>query len=91
MAGGARKQIIEKQGSRHQALTLAFLLLTLQPHHDSKAAFEIIGVRVMSIWWRRRGSNSRPYGCEPYALPAELRPHYIKYLTPAGAKLQVYF
>ena len=20
-------------------------------------------------WWRRRGSNSRPYGCEPYALP----------------------
>ena len=26
-------------------------------------------------WWRRRGSNSRPYGCEPYALPAELRPH----------------
>ena len=75
MAGGARKQIIEKQGSRHQALTLAFLLLTLQPHHDSKAAFEIIGVRVMSIWWRRRGSNSRPYGCEPYALPAELRPH----------------
>ena len=25
-------------------------------------------------WWRRRGSNSRPYGCEPYALPAELRP-----------------
>ena len=50
MAGGARKQIIEKQGARHQALTLAFLLLTLQPHHDSKAAFEIIGVRVMSIW-----------------------------------------
>ena len=27
------------------------------------------------LWWRRRGSNSRPYGCEPYALPAELRPH----------------
>ena len=26
------------------------------------------------FWWRRRGSNSRPYGCEPYALPAELRP-----------------
>ena len=56
MAGGARKQIIEKQGSRHQALTLAFLLLTLQPHHDSKAAFEIIGVRVMSIWWSSRES-----------------------------------
>ena len=26
------------------------------------------------FWWRRRGSNSRPYGCEPYALPTELRP-----------------
>ena len=60
MAGGARKQIIEKQGSRHQALTLAFLLLTLQPHHDSKAAFEIIGVRVMSIWWRRGELNPCP-------------------------------
>ena len=21
------------------------------------------------IWWTRRGSNPRPYGCEPYALP----------------------
>ena len=20
-------------------------------------------------WWTRRGSNPRPYGCEPYALP----------------------
>ena len=57
MAGGARKQIIEKQGSRLGALTLAFLLLTLQPHHDSKAAFEIIGVRVMSIWWSIGDSN----------------------------------
>ena len=29
---------------------------------------------LVFFWWRRRGSNSRPYGCEPYALPAELRP-----------------
>ena len=27
------------------------------------------------MWWRRRDSNSRPLGCEPNALPAELRPH----------------
>ena len=27
------------------------------------------------VWWRRRGLNSRPLGCEPNALPAELRPH----------------
>ena len=72
MAGGARKQIIEKQGSRHQALTLAFLLLTLQPHHDSKAAFEIIGVRVMSIWWRRGELNSRPNICPPGFLRVQL-------------------
>ena len=26
-------------------------------------------------WWRRRDSNPWPYGCEPYALPTELRPH----------------
>ena len=30
---------------------------------------------VVTFWWRRRGLNPRPYGCEPYALPAELRPH----------------
>ena len=33
--------------------------------------------QVLFSWWRRRGSNSRPYGCEPYALPAELRPHSV--------------
>ncbi len=27
-----------------------------------------------SAWWRRRGLNPRPLGCEPNALPAELRP-----------------
>ncbi len=25
--------------------------LTSEPHHHGKAAFEIIGVRPMSIWW----------------------------------------
>ena len=25
-------------------------------------------------WWRRPGSNRRPAGCKPAALPAELRP-----------------
>lgn len=28
-------------------------VLTLQPHPYGKAAFEKVGVRVMSIWWRR--------------------------------------
>ena len=31
-------------------LDLRFLLSPLQPHHYRKAAFEIIGVRVMSVW-----------------------------------------
>ena len=26
-------------------------------------------VRICAQWWTRRGSNPRPYGCEPYALP----------------------
>ena len=38
-------------------------------------------VRIYSLWWRRRGSNSRPYGCEPYALPAELRPRRINIIS----------
>ena len=33
-----------------QNLDPHFLLLTLEPHQDRKAAFEIIGVRPMSIW-----------------------------------------
>ena len=33
-----------------------------------------IKIRVL-LWWRRRDSNPWPYGCEPYALPTELRPH----------------
>ena len=36
-------------------------------------------------WWRRRDSNPWPYGCEPYALPAELRPHvyWVVFAGPA--------
>ena len=26
-------------------------------------------VHLRVSWWTRRGSNPRPYGCEPYALP----------------------
>ena len=29
----------------------------LQPHHYCKAAFEIIGVRVMAVWWSVGDSN----------------------------------
>ncbi len=43
------------------------ILLTSEPHQYSKAAFEIIGVRPMSIWWRRGELNPRPK-----ALPQEL-------------------
>ncbi len=34
------------------------------------------------LWWRRRDSNPRPLGCEPNALPAELRPHLRPRLEP---------
>ena len=32
-------------------------------------------------WWTRRGSNPRPLGCEPNALPAELRAHIVDLIT----------
>ena len=35
-------------------------VLTSQPHPYGKAAFEKVGVHVMSIWWRWRESNPRP-------------------------------
>ena len=43
---------------------------------------------LAAMWWRRRGSNSRPYGCEPYALPAELRPHDFFYISTSFKKNQ---
>ena len=27
-------------------------------------------VRIILFWWTRRGSNPRPLGCEPNALPS---------------------
>ena len=47
----------------------------LNINNKSEPISDWIKVRIILFWWRRRGSNSRPYGCEPYALPAELRPH----------------
>ena len=38
------------------------------------------------FWWTRRGLNPRPYGCEPYALPAELRPHFFAPLHPIAKR-----
>ena len=35
-------------------------VLTSQPHLYGKAAFEKVGVRVMSIWWSRGESNPCP-------------------------------
>ena len=33
-------------------------------------------------WWSQTGSNRRPPGCKPGALPAELWPHQTPLLTP---------
>ena len=38
-------------------------------------------VRIILFWWTRRGSNPRPLGCEPNALPAELRAHVVDLTT----------
>ena len=38
-------------------------------------------VRIILFWWTRRGSNPRPLGCEPNALPAELRAHVVDLIT----------
>lgn len=32
----------------------------LKPNRYSKATFEVIGVRFIPRWWRRRESNPRP-------------------------------
>ena len=47
-------------GNKTTNLVPHSLLLTSQPHPYGKTAFEIIGVRVMSIWWRWGELNPRP-------------------------------
>lgn len=47
-------------GNKTTNLVAHSLLLTSQPHPYGKAAFEKVGVRVMSIWWSRGESNPRP-------------------------------
>ncbi len=37
-------------------------------------------------WWTRRDSNPRPLGCEPNALPAELRAHFAAFWPFFGTK-----
>ena len=40
------------------------------------------------IWWRRWDSNSWPLGCEPNALPTELRPH-IDSVVPTTTHISI--
>ena len=54
-------------GNKTTNLVPHSLLLTSQPYPYGKAAFEKVGVRVMSIWWRRGELNPRPK-----TLPREL-------------------
>ena len=46
-------------------------VLTLQPHPYGKAAFEKVGVHVVSIWWRRGESNPRPKTLQQELLRAQ--------------------
>ena len=40
-------------------------------------------VRSFMYWWAVTGSNRRPTGCKPVALPAELTAHICFYSRPA--------
>ena len=48
---------------------------------SEKKERSVSGVRIRTVWWTRRGSNPRPLGCEPNALPAELRAHIVDLIT----------
>ena len=53
----------------------------LNINNKSEPISDWIKVRIILIWWTRRGSNPRPLGCEPNALPAELRAHIVDLIT----------
>ena len=53
----------------------------LDINNKSEPISDWIKVRIILFWWTRRGSNPRPLGCEPNALPAELRAHIVDLIT----------
>ena len=49
---------------------------------------ERVWLQARAWWWTRRGSNPRPYGCEPYALPTALRAHNGSYYSTSSMHCQ---
>ena len=52
--------IYNKKSRQYTKPCLLFFLLPSEPHRYGKAAFEIIGVRLWAIWWRRGELNPCP-------------------------------
>ena len=47
-----------------------------QSQHRTRVDF-LAGFAALESWWSQPGSNRRPSGCKPDALPAELWPRII--------------
>ena len=54
------KKNSKKRESRRENFNSRFFVVTLQEFFNGETAFEIVGVRAMSIWWRRGESNPCP-------------------------------
>ena len=61
----------------------------MQTLKQEKSTVIFIKITV-DLWWRRRDSNSRPLGCEPNALPAELQAHFYELFEgePRGSRMR---
>lgn len=59
-------------------------VLTSQPHPYGKAAFKKVGVRVMSIWWRRGELNPCPKAHSQELLRAQFVLLHSLHSTPAN-------
>ncbi len=57
--------------------TTLSVVLYVKSNSYCKSSGEEVSVRPIPVWWTRRGLNPRPLGCEPSALPAELRAPFI--------------
>ena len=74
-----RRKILHKRTGRIAMFVSppGFAFTNLQfPRYNNKSEpiSDWIKIRIILIWWRRRGSNPWPLRCERSALPAELRP-----------------
>ena len=84
--GGTSRRIHNKSDPATWTGAVCLCSDTIQINNKSEPIPDGEQVRIMLLWWTRRGSNPRPLRCERSALPAELRAQIGTFYTKKVAE-----